>query len=171
MSDITQTRLKELLHYCPMTGIFRWLVSPTGTVPVGSMAGTSDGNGYLQITVDKQRIRAHRLAWLYVHGYLPKSQIDHRNGVRDANWIENLREADNAQNHQNRKPNRNNSSGHPGIYWHKGNSRWCAQITRQRKKINVGYFTNLEDAVAHREAAKALLHAFQPVARMKGETK
>jgi len=87
---LTQSQLKEILTYNPDTGIFTWLVASNGRIRVGDIAGTTD-NGYVRIMIERTKYRAHRLAWLYVHGESPKEQIDHINHIRDDNRINNLR--------------------------------------------------------------------------------
>jgi hypothetical protein len=49
--------------------------------------------GYVQIKISGKLYHAHRLAWLYVYGYMPEKEIDHINRIRDDNRIANLREA------------------------------------------------------------------------------
>jgi len=46
---------------------------------------------------------AHRIIWLLVKGEWPKEFLDHKNGIRTDNRIENLRECNMAQNHANRR--------------------------------------------------------------------
>lgn len=50
-------------------------------------------------------------------GDWPKDQLDHINGVRDDNRIENLREVTSQQNNFNRKPNSNSTSNYKGVSW------------------------------------------------------
>jgi len=109
--------------------------------------------------------RAHRLAWLYVHGKWPENEIDHINGVRSDNRISNLRDATTAENRQNHAIRRDNTSTVPGVDWHKSVQKWRVRIRVPGKRITVGFFKNLEDAAAARARAKAELHAFQPFDR------
>lgn len=94
-----QTRLKELLHYDPNTGIFTWRVNRRGRFArKGSVAGTVDFNGYIAMGVDNRRYYAHRLAWLYVFGYYPPEDTDHINEIKTDNRIVNLRCASRSEN-------------------------------------------------------------------------
>lgn len=89
---ITQEELKEYLHYDPLTGDFNWTIGKRG-LKVNSKAGSMNDQGYVIIRINNIRYRAHRLAWLYVYGHFPINEIDHINGVRSDNRIENLRDA------------------------------------------------------------------------------
>jgi hypothetical protein len=148
---LTQAELKELLHYDPATGVFTWLVSPVNSIKVGSIAGTLNHTGYRHIQIKGETYQAHRLAWLYIHSVWPKDQIDHRNHVHDANWIDNLREATAMQNRCNTS---NNTSGVPGVCWYKRDKKWLAQIMVAGKNKNLGLFVNIEDAAEARRVAE-----------------
>jgi hypothetical protein len=124
---ITQEELKELLNYNPETGIFTWKVSPARQVFFGDIAGTKRKDGYIQIKVKNELILSHRLAWIYMYGYLPK-YIDHINGQRDDNRIINIREVSNQQNSLNSKISKNNTSGIKGVYWDKSRNKWVARL-------------------------------------------
>ena len=91
---ITQEELKELLDYNPETGLFTWNVY--NNIKNKTTAGTFN-DGYIQIKIKQKIYQAHRLAWLYVYGEWPKGQIDHINGIRDDNRIENLRDVTNRE--------------------------------------------------------------------------
>lgn len=89
------------LRYEPSTGHFFWR-ERRGAVARGAMAGSDDGKGYVLIRIDRKTYKAHRLAWLYVYGELPRGSLDHINRQRSDNSIANLREASAAQNNCNR---------------------------------------------------------------------
>lgn len=153
-------KLRGLLSYDPETGEFRWLASRRNGK--GLIPGSINGDGYLQIQTGDETYKAHRLAWLYVHGVWPAKQLDHINGIRTDNRIANLREATNAENGQNRAIARNNRSGHKGVTADKRSGKWKAYIKINKRMKHIGYFHNLDDAVAARVKAKAELHTFHP---------
>lgn len=159
---INQERLKELLHYDPETGMFIWCVKPSRRVKSGAAAGGIDSKRYRVIRIDGVYYKAHRLAWLYVHGRFPIRDIDHINGVRDDNRIANLREATRAENGQNRKKNINNTSGFHGVSWDSANRKWRASIQVNSRPKRLGLFDAPESAHAAYLAAKAELHTFNP---------
>ncbi len=158
-NELTAEKLRSILNYESETGIFTWKVSNSNRVKVGAVAGSPNGHGYLCIKVLNRLYRAHRLAWLYVRGEWPKDQLDHINRDRSDNRIDNLREATNKQNLQNRSKSSTNTSGHTGIYWDKRASKWVAKIRHNQKLIHLGYFTDIEDAIAARKAAEKLYWA------------
>lgn len=157
---LTQSALKEILHYDPGTGVFTWRVS-LGTAKAGSVAGSFARHGYVQIGVAGRNHLAHRLAWLYEFGEFPPNDLDHINRVRSDNRICNLRPATNAENNQNCSMRRDNTSGHVGVYWYKRDKKWRAKIQINRKTIPLGRFTNLEGAIAARKAAELKYHTFK----------
>lgn len=162
---LTAERLGEVLSYEPEIGLFRWRVRTSNRVKVGAVAGRSNGNGYTRICVDGVQHYAHRLAWLAVHGEHPAGEIDHRNGDRADNRIENLRVASHAENGQNQALRATNTSGRHGVSWSKNHSKWVAYIVKAGKKKPLGLFECIERASEAYMAAKASLHAFQPVPR------
>lgn len=166
MDFILQKRLKELLHYDPETGVFTWLrregdskaVKVFNSQYAGQVAGSIqiDSTGHKQITIyfDKKAHKAHRLAWLYVYGRLPKGVIDHINGDSLDNRIVNLREADDYQSAWNKSKLSTNKSGYKGVSLKKKSGRWVAQISYRGKKMFLGYHDTPEEAYkAYCEAA------------------
>lgn len=131
------------------SGTFRWRRKPaSGPVSIGSSAGTIDQQGYVRIKLFGKNHKAHRLAWLYHYGVVPGGEIDHINGDRKDNRIENLRVVDRMKNNQNRRSaQRNNrSSGLLGVTFDKSVMKWKAQISVDRKRMNLGHFDDPETA-------------------------
>ena len=159
---LSQETLKSRLHYDPETGVFTRLVSNSNRFSVGSMAGSlHKSNNSVYILIDCKRYLAHRLAWLYVHGIFPPKDIDHINRDPSDNRICNLRMATHAENHQNRSTPSNNTSGHIGVSLRKSSQKWEAYIKLNSKRIHIGYFTDLNDAISARKAAELKYHTFQ----------
>jgi hypothetical protein len=157
-------QLRELLDYDPNTGVFVWRVSRSRT-SAGSVAGSKNTHGYWQIRACGKLYYAHRLAWLYMYGTWPKDQIDHIDGNRVNNRIENLREATNTENQQNRGLSPSNISGFTGVHWANRECKWRAQIRHQRKLHHLGFFDTPEEAHTAYIKAKAEIHTFQPTLR------
>ncbi len=114
---LDQKRLKELLHYDPETGVFRWLVSKRGNrgVIAGDIAGCVGGNGYWVISVERHRDTGHRFAWLYMTGEWPENEVDHVDRDRANNRWENLRAATRQQNTWNVPGKKNRTNGFRGV--------------------------------------------------------
>lgn len=107
----------------------------------------------MRIFIDKKAYLAHRLAWLYVHGTFPANDIDHINGVRHDNRIENLRDVPRVVNAHNRnRANKNNSHGRLGVY--KVRHRWVAQLGAKGARRYLGIFDSAVEAEAAYLAAK-----------------
>lgn len=143
---LTMGRLRELLSYDPLTGIFTWRTGRPGA-STGSIAGSlGGGHGYLVITVDRKKYLAHRLAWFYTHGEWPAFDLDHKNTRRADNRIDNLREAvAPALNQQNqRKPHRDNKLGVQGVCLVRGKFR--ATIGIDNRSTFIGNFDTIEEA-------------------------
>ncbi len=143
---LTQSRLKELLHYEPLTGAFTALVSGPNRA-LGSRVGWVGGKGYRYAWLDGRAHRLNRLAWLYMTGDHPACMIDHKDRDRANDAWSNLRPATNAENGRNCGLSKRNSSGVKGVYW-------SAQIRVDRRLLSLGYFDRIEDAAAARRAAE-----------------
>jgi len=151
---LTQNKLKELLHYNPETGIFTWVSRPSNRIYVGKEAGNKIKNGYIIIGVCGSLYLAHRLAWLYMTGEWPESQIDHKDHVRNNNIFFNLRKATNLENSKNKSPSKNNTSGITGVYWAKHITKWMSSIGIDRKQKHIGVFNDKWDAICARKSAE-----------------
>ena len=154
--------LKRNLHYNPDTGVFTRVASNHPKVKIGDIAG-SIRNGYVVIKINVIAYNAHRLAWLYMTGAMPKEFIDHINGDRSDNRFCNLREATNAQNVQNEKTLRkNNTTGFAGVILNKRkkDKRYCAQIKINRKNVALGCFECPKEAHQAYLEAKRKFHEF-----------
>lgn len=154
---LTQERLKEVLSYCERSGAFSRLRKPG--IPVGHVGR------YLQISIDGASYYAHRLAWLYVHGEFPANTVDHINGDGLDNRIANLRAASWAENQQNVGVRRDNTSGHPGVWWNAARRKWQAGIKADGRLKYLGLFASVEDAAEAYRSAKRANHTFQPEIR------
>lgn len=89
--ELTRDALVSLLHYDELTGIFTWR-HDRGHGLAGKVAGTRTLHGYWQISINDRLYRAHRLAWFYVHGVWPARVLDHIDGDRLNNRLNNLRD-------------------------------------------------------------------------------
>ena len=84
--------------------------------------------------------------------------VDHIDGDKTNNRIENLRLANASQNQYNRKICLKNTSGVKGVHWRNDSKKWTARFESMGKKINLGCFKTLEEAEAAVIAARNNLH-------------
>lgn len=154
MQELTQARLKELLHYDPETGVFVWVSGELA----GIRAGTSRASDYVSIMISGKKYLGHRLAWLFVYGSFPAKIIDHINGAKPDNRIKNLRECSYAQNFWNTNKRVTNKSGFKGVDRFKQMCMWRARITVNGKRKQIGLFDTAKEAGAAYEKEARKLH-------------
>lgn len=156
----TQSRLHELFSYEPTTGFLLRRRPVRGPKGKHRYAGWKTREGYIKIFVDGRPYQAHRLVWLYLRGFLP-ARIDHVNGDRSDNRIDNLRLATVAQNAHNRGATKANPVGMKGVSFYPRNGQWRAQISAHGKKFWLGTYPTPQEAHrAYQEAAARLHGAF-----------
>lgn len=153
-----QNTLKSLLSYDKNTGYFTWQV-PRRNISVGDIAGCVNAKGYRYIGVAGKLYRANRLAWFYCYGEWPEFQVDHINGDRLDNRIENLRDIPAQGNQQNRRRgNKNSSSKMLGVSWNKLSQKWRSQLSIGRTTRHIGMFDTEKAAHAAYLEAKKIHH-------------
>lgn len=145
MHNLTRKRVRELLDYDPESGIFRWKKWMGGWACEGAIAGTSHPQGYILIRVDRKKHKAHRLAFLYMEGRVPKV-VDHINGKAwDNRWI-NLRPATISENCRNAKIRSDSLSGIKGVNKDPKYNSWRARIYIDGVRTYLGSFDSPEKA-------------------------
>jgi hypothetical protein len=177
VENINAEYVRSILDYETGTGILRWKPRPLrhfaderamkiwNTKNAGAIAGTLDPTrGVIEITIDRKRYKAHRLAWLWATGHWPKCLVEHKDLNPANNRWTNLREGTKAQNGMNRIRPRNNTSGYKGVCFWKRDGNWIAKIKVNGKTIHLGYYPNSE--AAHTAYSKAAEHYFGEFARV-----
>lgn len=156
--------LLECFEYNKEDGILYWKIRPLyhfknnkimkamNSKLSGKIAGTLSSKGYINIALDKKHYMAHRIIWKLYYGIEPTALIDHINGNKDDNRIENLREVTHLENCRNiKKLNKFNKSGYTGVHLCKKTKKWFAFIYLKGKSISLGSFGTIEEAIAARE--------------------
>lgn len=153
---ITQQQVLELFEY--RDGNLYWKVSTTNSITVGQIAGTATNDaGYKIVGIGGKTYRAHRIIFLYHHGYIP-NKIDHIDGDRSNNKIENLRPATNEENSRNSKLSKINKSGVKGVCWASHVNKWLVQVRSGNSNKYLGLYDDLEVAKAVAIEARNKFH-------------
>lgn len=152
--------------YNKESGLFTWkynrvkgkIGKPLGSISHGYMAVSLTING------KRNNYLLHRIAWLMVYGYWPK-MIDHINGIKHDNRIDNLRECDVYLNSANQGPSIRSSTGIRGVYpcWNGG---YISKILYKGKNIHIGMFKCKYEA--GREYDKKMIELHGEFARTNG---
>ena len=146
---------RQFVKYDPTTGDFIWLGDNSTRRKQGEAIKTKNKSGYILVRLAPLNYMAHRLAWLLEKGEDPGHfEVDHINGDKADNRIENLRLSTRGQNRANSAHNKSSKSGLKGVYWCKKQKKWRAQITVNKKVMKLGAFADpFEAHMAYREAA------------------
>lgn len=153
-STLTHELLTSYLKYNETKGEFTWIKRPNKNIHLHTRAGTKNSAGYRVISLFGKRYPEHRLAWFYVHGEMPKHEIDHINQIRDDNRISNLRQVTLSENQRN-KTRKDSRVDEIGIWWCRRRKRYIAEISLNGKKVYQKSFTDIDEAISARKA-KAL---------------
>lgn len=157
--------LCEAFSYDPATGDLTWRERPVHHFVdadyqrrftaryYGIAAGSRDRRGYLLISLNHRKYWVHRICWAIHTGRWPEHFIDHINGIRHDNRAENLRDVPQLINGKGAVKSKNNTSGYTGVGWRQKGNKWLAYITVRGRRIHLGLFGDLADAVAARKAA------------------
>jgi len=138
--ELSQEYLKSLFDY--KDGELFWKVNK-GNRKIGDKAGSINSNGYSHIKIDFCLYKTHRIIFMLNHGFMPKF-IDHINGNKIDNKIENLREATSSQNNQNSQLRKDNKIGIKGVSFCNVHNKWRVAINVYGKQKSIGYFKDLE---------------------------
>jgi hypothetical protein len=142
---ISFNRLRELVECNPEEGWVRWKVDRYNNwgylkAKAGNELPTHHTN------VGGHQIYTQHIIWAFAHnGAWTQNELDHIDRNRTNNRISNLREATPSQNCMNRIYS-TNTSGVPGVSYDKRYSKWVAYIKINHKRIQLGYFTDFDDA-------------------------
>jgi hypothetical protein len=151
---VNKSQVDELLEY--KDGCLYWKETK-GRRVAGKVAGWLSDTGYRKVGLFGKDHKEHRVIFFMHHGYFPK-YVDHINGVKTDNRIENLRECSASDNLCNQPKKKRNTSGYKNVYYHKKNKKWYVRIAYKKKDMIFGYFDDLEFAALVAEEAREKYH-------------
>ena len=102
--------------------------------------------GYCTVKFNGTNVFYHVIIWILSTGKdIPQGmEIDHINGNKIDNRIENLRIVTKRENQQNRKKHR--AGRLVGAIYRKGHNDWQSQIKINKNKITIGYYKTEQEA-------------------------
>lgn len=169
---ISVQQLQALFHYDPETGLLHWRGRHLETFAdhragkiwntkhAGQVITLIGGGGYRMVAKAAGvplRLLQHRVAWALHYGEWPAGDLDHINGDKLDNRIENLREVMPGENARNRPTYRKNRSGVQGVWWNADQKTWVVTVGRGRRKPFQRYRKCFGEAVRLRRAVEAQL--------------
>lgn len=149
---MNKTNLLSLIQmkFTYINGIMYWSDDFSPRARRGFPAGSYDANGYLCVKLSGKSYKMHRLIFLLHHGFLPEI-VDHINGCKSDNRIENLREASTSLNNANKfKAQTNNKLGILGVVRHKKTGKFQATFAKKY----LGLFNSADEASNAVESAR-----------------
>ncbi len=129
----------------------------------GEVVGSVDkASGYCFMRgADGKKLYLHRAIWELLRGAIPAGmEIDHINGDRADNRIENLRAVDRSVNLKNKRTTPPNATGHRGVS-RLPNGQFLARVWHGGRAHRLGVFATAEQAAAARLAAEPA-HDYHP---------
>lgn len=156
--------LRKLLRYEPDTGLLFWRERDVeffedgywkadsycrtwNTQFSGKEALATNTDGYKTGVVLGFNLRSHRVIWAMENNKWPIDEVDHIDGVRHHNKMENLREVSSQENSCNSSIRSDNTSGTVGVYFSKVSGKWQAYIKNNGKSVYLGIYINKADAM------------------------
>lgn len=133
-TPLTFARLREVMHYNPVTGEFRWISRQHGREKTVGWTQKYKGCQRRMVCIDYKIFMLHRIAWLWMTGKWPEELIDHINRNPMDNRWKNLREANHSQNAYNMPIRKDNISGVKGVCWNKKAKKWKVDLLCDTKE-------------------------------------
>lgn len=168
--DLTQEIVRELIDYNPDTGFCVWKErdvkwfkggiydqcrrmkswnSRYANKPISYI----HKSGYIRVDILSKVYQLHRIIWLHYHGELPNI-IDHINGDRSDNRIDNLRNISYNENAKNSKIRKDNVSGIVGVSFNKRLNKWVSTINVNKVQKHLAVHETKEEAIVSRKEAE-----------------
>ncbi len=146
----------EVVYVTRCGDLWRWTRDNMRAPKFRKIEDTLTSYGYIRPRIGRKQVRKHRIiasAFLGLDITDLKIQVDHRNGIRHDNRLDNLRLVTCQQNQFNQTKAK-------GYYWNKQMNKWRAQIRIDGRAITLGLFVNESDARQAYLTAKSKYHTF-----------
>jgi len=140
-STLTQEMLHEAFEY--KDGNIYWKLKTFRTRVQGKIAGQRRPDGYMAVGLNGKIYKVHRIIFMMHHGHFPQT-IDHINGIKDDNRIENLRAATFSENCLNRGLRPDSQAQIKGVRWSALNKAWMVRVTVNKVRKFFGYYKDKE---------------------------
>lgn len=153
------TRTEEQINYIINNFEYRndklfWKNGPRIGRPVGIQINDGYQSCKLNFKDKRVAVKIHHIVWFLSKGKWPETEIDHVNGIRNDNRIENLRET-------SRSKNRHNIKTSKCYWWKPKNKKYEACVKYKNEKHYLGLFSTEEEArIAVEEKSKEIYGSY-----------
>ena len=145
----SKEKLHQLFKYCPVTGKLSYKESVCNRIKVGEIVKRRS------IMIEGVNYLVHRIVYKMEHKAFNELMcIDHINGDPNDNSLNNLRLVTKLDNNKNKATPSHNTSGHIGVGWRKDKNKWNSHIGVNKKRIHLGYFCSINEAIKARRKAQ-----------------
>lgn len=140
-------------------GELYWKIKVANRIKQGDLVGNFSKIDYKRVKLLGKTYLVHRVIYEMMMGSIPEGyQVDHINGDKLDNRIENLRLATPEQNSKNTKGRTTSKTGVKGVFFHKASKKYRSDITINKGKVCLGYFDTIKEAAAAYATAAKLYH-------------
>lgn len=146
--------IEEYLKYNSNTGELIWIKRTSNRISVGDVAGVVDKHGYLVVRFKNKLYKSHRICFYLFYKRWPEKFIDHIDGNKLNNRIENLRDVSRTVNNRNHGLFNTNHSGKTGVSFCLYHNKWVSYIDVNGKRKNLGYSKDFNTAIKKRKDAE-----------------
>jgi len=142
---LSKEELNEIFEY--KEGKLYWNQIRANRLHLGDEAGAVNSRGYLGIQLSSKNYKVHQIVWIMHFGNIPENLIiDHIDGNKINNNLNNLRLVTNSQNKMNSLKFKKLTSKYKGVSWNQKANKWQACVRFERKNYHIGYFGIEEEA-------------------------
>jgi hypothetical protein len=157
MTTIDVKKVKEHLAYTLDGSFIRIKKTAKNTLTGVRIKESLHHTGYKQVKFFNKTVRVHQLVFIWHHSFLPKT-IDHVDGNKSNNRIENLREVTLSQNAHNSKLSKKNTLGVKGLVYDKKDGIYYGMIAVKGVRKKFGYSKDKNKTIAAIEVKRKELH-------------